>query len=37
MKRLVVGMLAHVDVKMFKKLGINQTSEAIQEKGSRSI
>lgn len=30
-------MLAHVDVKMFKKLGINQTSEAIQEKGSRSI
>ncbi len=26
-------MLAHVDVKMFKKLGINQTSEAIQEKG----
>ena len=30
-------MLAHVDVKMFKKLGINLTSEAIQEKGTRSI
>ena len=30
-------MLAHVDVKMFNKLGVHLTSEAIQEKGTRSI
>ena len=30
-------LLAHVDVKMFNKLGVHLTSEAIQEKGTRSI
>ena len=30
-------LLAHVDVKMFKKLGVNLTSEAVQEKGTHKV